>query len=175
MKIALSVGHGQKIRGASGIIDEVDEAYLVVQEVGRRLGKDCVTFFDTTSTDQSQNLETIVDWHNNQAGEHDLDVSLHFNAFEGTMDPRGTECWYLTARDEAARVVNAIAWVGFINRGVKQTDELYFLSNTTRPAILIELCFVDSQADVEIYQMEWAEICALIALALQGVNIPGVA
>ena len=37
MKIVISSGHGLKVRGASGIIDEVDEARRVVKQVVENL------------------------------------------------------------------------------------------------------------------------------------------
>jgi len=43
---------------------------------------------------------------------------------------------------------------------------LYFLKNTTEPAILLEICFVDSKADVELYQKNFKAICAAIAEVL---------
>jgi hypothetical protein len=45
---------------------------------------------------------------------------------------------------------------------------LYFLNETTMPAILIEVCFVDSEADAEIYRREFAHICKAIATIIVG-------
>ena len=41
----------------------------------------------------------------------------------------------------------AISGCGFINRGAKKRTDLFFLNNTEMPAILMEVCFVDSEAD----------------------------
>ena len=81
-RICISSGHGLKVRGASGYIDEVDEARLVVEKLAGDLmarGVEVRTFHDNTSTTQDQNLKTIVNWHNAQ-GPHDLDISCHFTA-----------------------------------------------------------------------------------------------
>ena len=97
MQIVISSGHGKLIRGASGYLDEVDEARKVVEGVAdalREAGAGVKTFHDDTSTTQSENLETIVDYHNSQS--RNLDVSVHFNAYETTDDPMGTECLYVT-------------------------------------------------------------------------------
>jgi hypothetical protein len=40
---------------------------------------------------------------------------------------------------------------------------LYFLNKTVAPAILIETCFVDAQADVDAYDERFTEICYAIA------------
>ena len=53
-------GHGKHIRGASGYIDEVDEARKVVETVAdylRDTGVEVTTYHDNVSDDQSENLE----------------------------------------------------------------------------------------------------------------------
>jgi N-acetylmuramoyl-L-alanine amidase len=167
MSIVISSGHGLKIRGASGYIDEVDEARKVVETVADMLLRNGVgvkTFHDDISTTQSENLEAIVAFHNEQA--RDLDVSVHFNAYTDTAKPMGTEVLYVSDADAAAHVVNAIAKAGLVNRGAKYRSDLYFLNNTEEPAILIEVCFVDSVADADLYNARFMIVCRLIAAAL---------
>jgi N-acetylmuramoyl-L-alanine amidase len=168
-RIAMSSGHGQLVRGACGLIDEVDEARNVAESVALLLearGVEVVVFHDDTSTSQSENLETIVDFHNAQT--RDLDVSVHFNAYVETKSPMGTECLYVTQDVLAAHMAQAISACGFANRGAKKRTDLYFLNQTTGPAILIEVCFVDSSADVAIYEQRYDLICATIAAVLGG-------
>lgn len=165
--IVISSGHGKFIRGASGILDEVNEARLVVERVATELtarGAAVTTFHDDVSTTQNENLQRIVDFHNAQV--RDLDVSVHFNAYVETDNPMGTEVLYVTQGELADQVAMAIAVSGLIDRGAKQRSDLYFLNNTAMPAILIEVCFVDSSADAEIYRNEFSSICANIAQAL---------
>jgi N-acetylmuramoyl-L-alanine amidase len=168
--IVISSGHGIKVRGASGYLDEVDEAIRVMETVADILlkhGFGVITFTDEISSNQSDNLEAIVDFHNAQTRE--LDVSVHFNAYTKTDKPMGTEVLYLTAADAAARVSNAISKAGFLNRGAKYRDDLYFLNQTeqtTFGAILIEVCFVDSKADAELYTDRFLAVCRLIAAAI---------
>jgi hypothetical protein len=169
-KIAISAGHALKVRGASGILDEVDEARRVVARLGEELadrGVDVKTYWDDVSTTQNENLNRITDWHNSQ-GSHDLDVSVHFNAYEQVSRPMGTECLYVTQKKLAATVSAAIADCGFIDRGAKYRDDLFVLNNTIAPAILIEVCFVDSEADAEIYSTHFDLICESIANVLGG-------
>jgi len=165
MRIAISSGHGKYVRGASGIIDEVDEARKVVHQVRERLlaaGHECVEFHDDTSTTQNENLNTIVNWHNAQ--DRDIDVSVHFNAYIYTEGARGCEVLYVSQYDVADKVTKAIATAGgFIDRGAKKRSDLYFLNGTNEPAILIETCFVDATADVEAYQANFDNICQAIA------------
>ena len=175
MKIVISSGHGKHIRGASGIIDEVDEARRVVNRVAEQfqsLNVDVVTYHDDVSTTQSENLERIVDFHNAQ-GPHDLDISVHFNAYTETASPMGTECLYVSQDRLADDLSSTIAGVsGLIDRGPKKRDDLYFLNNTNEPAVLIETCFVDSEADVKIYDQMFDRICWAIAGISAGKQAP---
>jgi N-acetylmuramoyl-L-alanine amidase len=172
MRIAISSGHGKYVRGASGLIDEVDEARKVVPAVREFIlasGHECIEFHDDTSTTQSENLNTIVNWHNKQT--RDYDVSVHFNAYVPTDGGRGTEVLYITQEMLAADLSKAIAEAsGLINRGAHKRSDLYFLNGTTKPSVLIEVCFVDAGADVEDYQTYMDPICEAIAntLAPQG-------
>lgn len=173
MKIVMSSGHGKYIRGASDILDEVDEARKVVNRTAQLLngaGVQTTTFHDDVSDDQSENLNRIVDFHNSKT--RDLDVSVHFNAYEHTSKPMGTECLYYSQADLAADVADAIAVAGgLIDRGPKKRTDLFFLNNTEEPAILIEVCFVDSQADANLYRASFEQICIGIAEAVGQVEI----
>ncbi len=168
-KIVISSGHGKYVRGAAGVLDEVDEARKIVEQVAEELHKRGVevdTFHDDTSHSQNENLNTIVNHHNNQ--ERDLDVSVHFNAYVETTKPMGTEVLYVTQNALADQMAKAIASVGFINRGPKKRTDLFFLNNTEEPAILLEVCFVDSTVDANIYNGEFERICKQIANVIGG-------
>jgi hypothetical protein len=171
--IVISSGHGKYIRGASGYLDEVDEARRVVERVAeflRGASVEVETFHDNTSHDQSTNLETIVSYHNAQS--RDLDVSVHFNAYETTSNPMGTECLYVSQSVLAGQVSDAISHAAsLIDRGPKKRTDLYFLNNTDEPAILIETCFVDSSADADLYRTNFDHICQAIAETLSGQQI----
>src|SRR6516162_283336 len=164
-QIVISSGHGKYVRGASGYIDEVNEARKVVEQLAtdlRNMNIGIITFHDDTSTTQSQNLETIVNFHNMQ--DRDLDVSVHFNAYQTTSKPMGCEVLYLTQGDLAAEVSQALSEAGGLsNRGAKKRSDLYFLNGTDEPSILIEVCFVDSSADSNLYRTHFHAICQAIA------------
>jgi N-acetylmuramoyl-L-alanine amidase len=170
--ICISSGHGKYIRGASGYLDEVNEARRVVEQVATVLrggGITVKTYHDNSSHSQNENLNRIVNWHNGQS--RDLDVSVHFNAYQTTSSPMGTECLYVTQESLAKKVANNIASVGLINRGPKYRGDLFFLNNTTKPSVLVETVFVDSKADQNIYNEEFENICHALAEALAGKSI----
>jgi N-acetylmuramoyl-L-alanine amidase len=166
MRIVISSGHGLKVRGASGLIDEVDEARRMVPEIARYLvdlGHEVVEFHDDTSDTQQENLETIVRFHNSQV--RNLDISVHLNCYIPTEGGRGTEVLYVTQQSLAEKVATAIAEAGgLINRGAHKRSDLYFLNCTNEPAILIEVCFVDAASDVENYKVNFDAICQAIAM-----------
>jgi len=171
--IAISSGHALYVRGASDIIDEVTEARRVTDKTAeylRQLGVTTYVFHDDTSRTQNQNLSTIVNFHNSKNRE--LDVSIHFNSSGRTNNPLGVEVLYYDQSGLAANVSQAIANAsGLRNRGAKQRKELYFLRKTVKPAILIEVCFVTSTADVELYRRNFDAICRAIAETLSGKKI----
>jgi N-acetylmuramoyl-L-alanine amidase len=168
-RIVISSGHGKHVRGACGILDEVDEARRVVERLADELearGVEVFVFHDDTSKDQNTNLTTIVNFHNGK--ERDLDLSCHFNAYEQVSKPMGVEVLYVTQQALAAEISAAIASCGFINRGAKKRTDLKFLNSTEMPSVLLEVCFVDSEADAELYEEQFDNICAAIANVLGG-------
>ena len=170
-RIVISSGHGKHVAGASGLIDEVTESRRLVDAVADDLGRrgvDVVTYHDDVSTTQQSNLERIVDFHNSK--DRDLDVSIHFNAYVECEKPMGTECLYYSDPTLASQVSAAISWCGLLNRGPKKRTDLYFLSQTSAPAILVETCFVDSSADVSIYEQRFEAIVDSIAGVLAGAD-----
>ena len=119
--VVISSGHGKYVRGASDVLDEVNEARLVVERVAEMLRDRSVTvktFHDNTSHDQSTNLATIVNYHNAQSRQ--LDVSVHFNANEHTNNPMGVEVLYITQSTLADQLANRMSkQAGFKDRGPK--------------------------------------------------------
>lgn len=174
--VVISSGHGLKVSGANGLISEVQEARRVVEKVAEYLRiLDCEVdvFHDDTSTNQNKNLQTIVNFHNSK--KRKLDISVHFNAANKTSSPRGTEVFYYAGSEEgkiiASNIVNAISNAsGLKNRGVKN-NKLYFTTETNETSTLIEIAFVDSEADVELYNKYFDNICRAIAESITGKSL----
>ena len=172
MKLVISSGHALYVRGAKGPepwgLDEVDEARAVVPEVAMRLrsnGHEVIEIHDDISRSQDANLQYLVNAHNSQ-GPHDVDVSVHFNCYIPTTGGRGVEVLYVNHGIEqvAERVSAEIAEAGgLINRGAHHRSDLYWLNGTYAPALLLEICFVDAQADVDAYEENFTAICQAIA------------
>ena len=164
MKCTISAGHTRVSRGAVGLIDEWEEACRVRDEVVRLTGAHRVV--DDVTTTANDNLVYVVNAHNGTTRAYD--VSIHFNASSVTTTrPIGVEVLYYSDQALARKMSAAISEAGgLIDRGAKQRQELYFLRHTTRPAILIEVCFVNSKEDVMRYRQNFAAICRAIARVL---------
>ncbi|MBM7605971.1 N-acetylmuramoyl-L-alanine amidase [Metabacillus crassostreae] len=175
MKLVISSGHGKYVSGANSYINEVTEARKIVGKVTnylKLLSCNVYEFHDNTSKNQTDNINTIVRYHNSK--DRDLDVSVHLNAASKTNDPRGVEVLYYgdSNRAIAEKVSVAISRAsGLKNRGAKKRTDLGFLKGTIKTALLIEVCFVDSKTDVEIYQSKFNEICKALAESVSGKKI----
>lgn len=149
MKLNVHGGHSLKCRGASGLLDEVNEDRKVKNRVIELLRANGHTVYDCTDdvgATQNANLKNIV----NKCNSHkvDLDVSIHLNAGGGT----GTEVYVYSdssrAKGYAQRIVSNISnSLDIRNRGVKTSTNLYVLRKTKSPSLLVECCFVDNAVD----------------------------
>ncbi|MCP8368335.1 N-acetylmuramoyl-L-alanine amidase [Clostridioides difficile] len=165
MKIAIVPGHtlSGKGTGATGYIDEGKENRILTDLIVKWLKQGGAIVY-TDKIDKSNNyLAEQCQIANRQ--DVDLAVQIHFNANSTTLNPMGTETIYKTnnGKTYAERVNSKLSTV-FKNRGAK-TDVrgLYWLSHTKAPAILIEVCFVDSKADTDYYIKNKNTVAKLIA------------
>ena len=140
-------GHSLICRGASGLLEEVNEDRAVKNKVIEYLRKAGHTVYDCTDDNgrtQGANLSAIVAKCN--AHKASLDVSIHLNVGGGT----GCEVENYDTGTKAVSdriCANISAALGIRNRGTKYMPDLYVLRNTKSPAILVECCFVDNAVD----------------------------
>ena len=150
MKIAIDLGHGcGQDRGAVGAIKEetiINEVGIKVVEKLKAAGHDVIQVRPSGNLDVSQSLAYRVNLAN--SNNTDLYVSIHANAGRG----QGCEVYTYQGKEvtEARRVLNNICSLGFKNRGIKKAN-LYVINNTKMTAMLIEVCFVDTHSDVNLY------------------------
>jgi len=171
-EIEIHAGHWSSVNsGANGYINEVIEVRKVgkmIESYLKQMGVPVSYYEDNVSKNQKQNINNLVKHHNQDAGA--LVVSIHFNAFMGMNNkPYGTEVLYYDKKDIATNVCDAIVKATnneMKSRGVKQRKDLGVLVNTLEDAILIEVCFVDSLPDTQIYKKYTNEICRAIAETL---------
>lgn len=160
MKINVHAGHTKqsgKSPGAgsskTGIYESVEDR-KIAKEVIKLLKAKGNTVYDCTAEGNSMydNLAKIVAKCN--VHKVDLDVSIHLNSFNGNA--HGTEVWIYSsaskAKKYAKKICDKLASLGFTNRGVKTSSQLYVLRHTNSPALLIETFFCDSAKDAKIYK-----------------------
>lgn len=174
MRIALSAGHtltGDGT-GADGFINESTENRIMFDLVKKWLEKDDHTVF-VCNVDKGNNyLSQQVALANKQSV--DVAVQIHFNACITTTLAMGTETLYVSTKGKVfADRVNAKLATKFKNRGTKKRTDLYWLNGCVAPTILIEVCFVDSKADVDIYSKNKDAIAKLIAEGIVNKTISG--
>jgi N-acetylmuramoyl-L-alanine amidase len=158
MRFGIDCGHNcpPEDTGAIGIKKED----VLTLDVGQKLmsklasaGHSVINCTPNHANTLGESLRRRVDKANSSAV--DIFVSIHFNKFlDGTATTdraMGTEVYALSniAAAIAQPVLAKIAALGFKNKGVKSAN-FFVLKNTSMPAILIEVCFLDSTADMNL-------------------------
>ncbi|NJL64903.1 MAG: N-acetylmuramoyl-L-alanine amidase [Methylacidiphilales bacterium] len=162
MKIAIDIGHNcPPDTGALGVKSE-DEMNRLVGEFLIKLlisaGVDVIDCRPKSATTVGLSLWKRTNSANTCGA--DFYVSLHHNAGGGL----GSEVFAVSDEGIAAakRVLSKLVGLGFRDRGVKRQG-FYVIKNTLMPAILVEVCFVDSNADCTL----WDKLgCKAIAQAI---------
>lgn len=163
MIIGVDKGHTVQnggVCGACGLLKESVENRPVgnkVIEKLRILGHTVIDCSCDYSKDRDEQLAAIVKKANAQ--KLDLFLSLHLNAGGGT----GAEVYTTNtsgAKSEAKKLIDTYCnRTGFKNRGHKYA-EFYVLRHTVAPAMLIEMAFVDTEADYKKWNDLGAELIA---------------
>jgi hypothetical protein len=170
---AIDIGHNcYPDIGAVGILKED----TVVKEVGtkvmiylKQLGYNIVDCLPPHANDVNSSLYYRYTVANRD--EVKLYVSIHANIGGG----KGTEIWCgsESSREIANRILEQFSSLGYYNRGVKiqgvNGQHIAVLKNTTMPAILIELFFLDNKEDCERYNPEL--MARAIVKGLTGKNV----
>lgn len=149
MKIAIAGGHSRKAPGAKGYLDEYECDRAFVAKLIPALKAAGHTVVDCSNEKGDQDSELAEEVRLANASGADMFLAVHLNAGGGT----GTEAYTYTettsklAKDVCAKMsANVAAALGISNRGAK-TANFYVLRKTTMPAVLLEVCFVDSATD----------------------------
>lgn len=147
MKIAINAGHTLRGKGtgAIGYLNETKENRKIALEVIKQLKQLGHEVVDCTIDESENDLKDAVIKANNS--NVDIFCSIHLNAGGG----KGTETYiykHNSIVEKFAKRVNSLVSdsCDFANRGVKQAN-FYVLKYTKAPAVLLEVCFVDSKED----------------------------
>ena len=161
IKIAINAGHtlSGAGSGARGYINESAETRKVVKALIPILKDKGFEVIDATidkATSQNAYLQKAVQAANKAKA--DIFLSIHFNAGGG----RGCECytWKGKKIKQAVNINKQLEEEGFKNRGVKDGSRFYVIRKTTATAILLEVCFVDTKSDCDLYKRLGSETIA---------------
>lgn len=168
MKIILNAGHTKKGAGsgAVGYLNESAETRKVVSLIKYYLqgkGHEVIV----ANVDKAESRSAYLYGVAAKANKHedaDLFVSVHFNAGGG----QGCECytWKGKPTAQAVAVCRELASLGFVNRGVKDGSDLYVISKTRMPALLVEVCFADSSSDCSKYKKLGSKVAQAVTRGL---------
>lgn len=169
MRIAIAGGHSAIARGASGYLDEYECDRAFVAQLIAAFDAQGWYVTDCSNEESDVYAELREECRIANASGADLFIAVHFNSGGGT----GTEVWhypYSSAETYAQGVSRELASaLGLPNRGAKSTTGLYVLNHTEMPAILIEVCFVDTEADAEAWHSTpWDDLVGAVVRGLGG-------
>lgn len=162
-RIFISAGHYTGDPGAPSIIGtkEADEMMktrdALIRELESRGLKKGQDFF---SVPDSIDFIPSINWINNISASDDVAIDLHGNS-SNNNSPRGAEAYFVAGNDQresdAAKLLTSLvkAVPGLTNRGAKQDNNsqhsrLAFCRDVDCPSVLIELCFLSNQADMNL-------------------------
>lgn len=155
MKASLNAGHTHRAPGASGHIDEVAEDRKVRAALDKYLRAAGWSTHDSTTEEPNSDADLATICRLANASGADRFVSVHFNSGGGKggvevyYSPTSSSSW---GREMATKISAALSkLMGIPNRGGKAKN-FYVLKHTAMPAILIEVCFVDSATDAAAYR-----------------------
>lgn len=147
--VFLSAGHGGSDPGAVGNgLKEEDINLQILKACKTELERHGVKVIASRLKDEDDPVQDEVKEANKSGA--DVAVSFHTNAGGGD----GSEAFAYTSSKKGMKLAalgeKYVKELGQNSRGVKSGDHLYFIKNTTMPAVLFECFFVDNAKDKKI-------------------------
>ena len=164
--IVLDAGHGGANPGAvyQGR-QEKDDVLALTLAVGRILENRGVDVYYTRTTDIYES-PTQKAMEGNQTGA-DYFISIHRNSSPYPNQYSGVESLvynrYGAAAHMADNINQQLEAVGFLNQGVNQRTDLVVLNRTQMPAVLVEVGFINTDADNQLFDERFDDIAQAIA------------
>lgn len=164
--IVLDAGHGGWNPGAvyEGR-QEKDDNLAITLAVGGILEEQGVNVVYTRTDDIYESPYQKAQESNNAGG--DYFVSIHRNSSPYPNQYSGVESLvynqYGPAAVMAENINKELESVGFINLGVNERPNLVVLRDTNMPAVLVEVGFINTDADNYLLDTKFAETAAAIA------------
>ena len=164
--IVLDAGHGGENPGATYQgRQEKDDALNIALAVGAILERQGQEVYYTRTTDIYESPQQKAA-EENQAGA-DYFVSIHRNSSPYPNQYTGVESLVYNQYGSAARMAKNInselEKVGFANQGISERPNLAVLRRTRMPAVLVEVGFINTDADNRLLDDRFDEVANAIA------------
>lgn len=164
--VVLDAGHGGANPGAlyNGR-QEKDDALALVLAIGSILEQNGIDVYYTRTSDIYESPYQKAT-EGNEVGA-DYFVSIHRNSSPYPNQYSGVETLVYNQYGEAARLayhINArLEQIGFLNLGVNERPNLVVLNSTQMPAVLVEVGFINTDADNALFDERFDDIAGAIA------------
>ncbi len=164
--VVLDAGHGGSNPGATyNGRQEKDDTLALALAIGPILEANGVNVYYTRDTDLYESPHQKAMEGN--AVNADYFVSIHRNSSPYPNQYTGVETLVYNRYGEAARLaenINArLEDVGFVNQGVNERTNLVVLNRTEMPAVLLEVGFINTDADNQLFDERFRDIAQAIA------------
>lgn len=170
IRLCFDYGHGGKDTGAIYKGRKESEDNLKVgMAVAKKLRQQGIIVDETRTSDVTLSIKQRSDFENK--AKYDYFISFHRNAFKPET-ANGIETYvYITGNDKSKKLAEnlqrALVNIGYKDRGIK-TANFHVLKETKSPAILIEIGFIDSSVDNDLFDKKHMEIVNSISKAITG-------
>lgn len=164
--IVLDAGHGGPNPGAvyNGR-QEKDDALALTLAIGAILEDNGVDVYYTRTSDIYESPYQKA-MEANATGA-DYFVSIHRNSSPYPNQYTGVETLVYNRYSEAARLAyninTRLEQVGFVNQGVNERPNLVVLNSTQMPAVLVEVGFINTDTDNQLFDEQFDAIAQAIA------------
>lgn len=170
-KIVLDAGHGGEDPGAVSMgRQEKDDNLRLTLAVGEILKENGMDVVYTRTTDVYQTPFQKAQIANEEMA--DYFISFHRNSSPVPNQYNGVETLVYDKSgiklEMAENINGALEEVGFQNLGVKARPGLVVLRRTKMPALLVEVGFINSTIDNQLFDDKFQEIAQAIAYAVLG-------
>lgn len=164
--VVLDAGHGGANPGATyNGRQEKDDVLALTLAVGDILEANGVNVYYTRTNDVYESPYQKA-MEGNAVGA-DYFVSIHRNSSPYPNQYTGVESLvynrYGRAAQLAANINRRLEQVGFVDQGVNEGTNLVVLNSTQMPAVLLEVGFINTDADNRLYDERFDEIARAIA------------
>ena len=164
--VVMDAGHGGSNPGATyNGRQEKDDALALALAVGRILEENGVEVYYTRTTDIYESPYQKA-MEGNALGA-DYFVSIHRNSSPYPNQYTGIETLVYNRYGEAARLARNIndqlVQVGYEDQGVNERTNLVVLNRTEMPSVLVEVGFINTDADNQLFDERFDETANAIA------------